>query len=189
MNSEITTGKLRTKAHIYDLLALQQRNLKTNISKEELESQGFVTVEHNFDLLAAMNDELPQIVALQDDKVVGYALSMPVSFEDKIPELKPMFLMFNGLTYQNKQLSDYSYYVMGQICIEKAVRGLGVFQKLYKEHSMLFGSKFDFIITEVSLNNKRSMRAHQKVGFKTIHEYFDPENNDTWAVVLWDFNT
>ena len=61
-----------------------------------------------------------------------------------------------------------------------------LFQKLYQAHSQQFGPDFDYLITEVSVNNKRSMRAHEKVGFKTIHEYFDPENNDTWAVVAWD---
>ncbi len=184
--SEITTGIITTENQIIELLALQQTNLKKNISKEEMADQGFVTVEHNFEKLNAMNKEIPQIIALKDNKVVGYALSMTVSLKTKIPELIPMFELLENLNIESQALRNSKYYVMGQICIEKSVRGQGVFQKLYQAHSQQFGPDFDYLITEVSVNNKRSMRAHEKVGFKTIHEYFDPENNDTWAVVAWD---
>lgn len=186
MNGEITTGILKTKANIYELLALQQRNLKSNISSEELDSQGFVTVEHNFEKLSIMQSKLPQIVAYNNNVVVGYALSMAVSCKNIIPELIPMFELLDGLQYNGKQLTESKYYVMGQICIDKSLRGHGIFQKLYEQHAIEFADKFDFIITEVSLNNPRSMKAHYKVGFKTIHEYYDPSNNDTWAVILWD---
>ena len=37
------------------ILDLQQRNLPKNISQEEREKEGFVTVEHDLDLLRAMN--------------------------------------------------------------------------------------------------------------------------------------
>lgn len=184
--SEITTGKITKDNQINELLKLQQLNLKKNISAEEMVDQGFVTVEHDFEKLSAMNIALPQIVAVQNEKVVGYALSMPISFKNIIPELTPMCELLEGLDYKGKSLKNYSYYIMGQICIDKSVRGMGVFQQLYAEHAKEFGKQFDLIITEVSINNKRSMRAHEKVGFKTIHEYFDPENNDTWAVVAWN---
>lgn len=184
--SEITTGKISNEYQIHQLLALQQQNLKKNISKEEMDSQGFVTVEHDFEKLLAMNNALPQIIALQNENLVGYALSMPVTFKNVIPELVPMFELLDNLNFKNKPIKTYKYYVMGQICIDKSVRGMGVFQKLYEEHAKEFSEKFDFIVTEVSINNTRSMRAHEKVGFKTIHEYYDPENEDDWAVVLWE---
>ncbi len=185
--NEIITGKIQKPEHIIQLLALQQKNLKKNISIAEMEQEGFVTVEHNFDKLSAMNEALPQIIALINNKVVGYALSMPISFKNKIPELIPMFDLLDNIEYRNKPLKQHRYYVMGQICVDKSVRGMGVFQKLYAQHAKEFAEKFDCIVTEVSINNHRSMKAHEKVGFKTIHEYFDPENNDTWAVVAWDF--
>lgn len=185
--NKISTGKITSESQIHQLLVLQQKNLKKNISKEEMENQGFVTVEHDFEKLSAMNDALPQIIALQNENLAGYALSMPISFKNIIPELVPMFELLDSLNYKNKSLKSYKYYVMGQICVDKSMRGMGVFQKLYQEHAKEFSEKFDFIVTEVSINNKRSMRAHEKVGFKSIHEYYDPENDDDWAVVLWEF--
>lgn len=189
MIEEIKTNKITSEKQIYDLLALQQKNLKKNISKSEMEDQGFVTVEHTFEKLQAMNNAQAQIIAIKNDQLVGYALSMPISFKNIIPELTPMCELLDTLTYQAQNLSGYKYYIMGQICVDKSARGSGVFRKLYQQHFDTFKDKYDFVITEVSINNKRSMRAHQNIGFETIHEYYDPENDDTWAIVLWDFNS
>jgi ribosomal protein S18 acetylase RimI-like enzyme len=188
MLSEIIFGKLNNEQNIEELLRLQQKNLKKNISLDEQEKEGFVTVEHNFEKISAMNTVLPQIVAYRDNAVVAYALSMPLSFKEIIPELTPMCELLDNLYYQHKKLATYKYYIMGQICIDKSVRGMGIFSKLYQQHAIEFGDKFDFIVTEVSINNTRSLKAHEKVGFMKIHEYFDPINNDTWAVIIWNFN-
>ncbi len=185
--NEITTGILVQDKHIYQLLALQRQNLKKNITMAEMADQGFTTVEHTFEKINAMKEPLSQIVAFQNDHIVGYALSMPISFRSVIPELVPMIDLLDNIEFNGQLLSNYKYYIMGQICVSKSVRGQGVFQKLYQEHAKVFANKYNFIVTEISIHNTRSMRAHEKVGFKVIHEYFDPENNDTWAVVLWDF--
>jgi hypothetical protein len=57
---------------------------------------------------------------------------------------------------------------------------------LYEEHKRLFRKEYDFVITEISTINKRSIAAHKKIGFKTIHTYRDAL--DEWNVVLWDWN-
>jgi len=43
----------------------------------------------------------------------------------------------------------------------------------------------DFVITEVSNDNHRSMRAHERIGFQTVSRHRD--ELDDWAVVLWDW--
>jgi L-amino acid N-acyltransferase YncA len=74
---------------------------------------------------------------------------------------------------------------MGQICVDKEFRGKGLFEELYQGHKEIYGSGFDFIITEISTSNHRSLRAHEKVGFETIHQYTD--EMDEWAVVVWNW--
>jgi hypothetical protein len=37
----------------------------------------------------------------------------------------------------------------------------------------------------VSLRNVRSLAAHTRLGWQTIHQYIDPSNGDAWAVVAW----
>ena len=172
---------------IRQVLALQQANLSVQVSAEIAASQGFVTVQHDFDLLKKMNEAIPQVIAKADDKVVGYALVMLPSFQELIPVLKPMFLLFANLDFNGKKVAEYQYYVMGQICVAEGYRGAGIFDGLYQLHRTLFRSQFDFVATEIASRNTRSIRAHQRVGFQTIHKFQD--ETDHWEIVVWDWET
>ena len=167
------------------MLALQQANLSTHVSQETAASQGFVTVQHNFDLLKKMNQAIPQVIAKDGDQVVGYALVMLPSFQDLIPVLKPMFVLFDNLDFGGKKVSEYQYYVMGQICVATGYRGVGIFDGLYQQHRDLFKGQFDFVATEIATRNTRSIRAHQRVGFQAMHTFQD--ETDNWEIVVWDF--
>jgi GNAT superfamily N-acetyltransferase len=176
-----------TDDEIWQLLALQQKNLPRNISEEVANDQGFVTVVHNFDLLSRMNAAYPQIIAKDADKVVGYALVMPESFRNDVPVLTAMFTMLDELEYEGKLVKDYRYYAMGQICVAEGYRGQGLFDGLYAKHKAELSDKFDLCITEIAKRNTRSLAAHKRVGFEIIHEYFDTTHPELWEVVLWDF--
>ncbi len=169
------------------ILALQQINLPKNISQEESKDQGFVTVEHNFPLLSSMNQSAPQIIASAEGKVVGYALVMLESFSTKIPVLIPMFKMLSTLSYQGKSFEEYRFYVMGQVCVDKGYRGRGLFDGMYQEQRRQLSGEYDFVVTEVATRNTRSMRAHERVGFETIHIYTDADHGEEWAIILWNW--
>jgi GNAT superfamily N-acetyltransferase len=177
----------QTDDDIYQILALQALNLTKNISFETAESQGFVTVIHDFPLLSRMNNAIPQIIAKDNDKVVGYALVMPESFRNDIPALTAMFTMLDTLDYHDKQIKDFKYYAMGQICVAESHRGKGVFDGLYAKHKELLSEKFELCITEIAKRNTRSLAAHKRVGFEIIHEYFDEAHPELWEVVLWNW--
>lgn len=170
---------------IIQLLDLQQVNLPRNISKETALEQGFVTVQHNFDLLRAMNEAIPQVIAKDKDRVVAYALVMLPDFADLIPVLQPMFQLFSSIDCGDKKVSDYTYYVMGQVCVAESHRGLGIFDALYYKHKNLYSADYQVCITEIAERNTRSMRAHERVGFKTIHTFQD--ETELWNVVAWDW--
>ena len=170
---------------IRQVLALQQANLSTKVSADVAASQGFVTVQHNFELLKKMTVAIPQVIAKDGEQVVGYALVMLPSFQDLIPVLKPMFVLFDSLDFLGKKVSGYRYYVMGQVCVADGYRGAGIFDGMYHHHRTLFQEKFDFVATEIATRNTRSIRAHQRVGFKTIHTFQD--ETDHWEIVVWDW--
>ncbi len=175
-----------TDAQLKQILDLQQANLIRNISDEEFRSQGFVTMEHSFDVLKQMHALAPSIIVRDDDNVVGYALVMLKECRSIFPPLEPMFASFDKLKWNGKALDNYEFYAMGQICIDKKYRGLGVFDLLYNHHKETYKNSFDLILTEVSTRNHRSLRAHERVGFITIDKYRD--SLDEWAVVLWDWS-
>ena len=174
-----------TPGEIEQILALQRINLERNLDKAEVQTQGFVTLVHDLASLQQMHNLAPSVIAKDDAKVVGYALVMPPECRQIVPALEPMFKYFDSLQFQNRPLSDYKFYVMGQVCVDKQYRGTGLFDKLYQKHKELHSGRYDFILTEVSTRNLRSMRAHEKVGFQTLIIYRD--ELDEWAVILWDW--
>jgi RimJ/RimL family protein N-acetyltransferase len=106
------------------------------------------------------------------------------SFRNEIPVLVPMFDMIDQLEWEGKALSSIPYFVMGQTCVAKSHRGMGVFDALYLGLKASFKGQFDYVVTEISKRNQRSWRAHQRVGFRLIHEYEDP-SGEIWLVVIW----
>lgn len=173
---------------LQQILDLQQANLPKNISTEEAQKEGFVTVEHDLALLTAMNEAYPHIIAKDGNQVVGYALVMAQEFKDRVPVLIPMFEQFDAVDYKGKKMSDYHYFTMGQVCIAKGYRGQGIFQGMYAKMGEQLSDTFDIVLTEVATRNVRSVRAHEKVGFKVLHTYYAAVGNEEWAIVGWEFD-
>lgn len=173
----ITYTKARTKEELEQILQLQQKNLFENLSEEERITQGFVTVKHSFEILKKMNDSCKHTIAVYNDKVIGFALSMTKEFSNDIPVLQPMFEEINNI------VSDENYIVMGQICIDKNFRNKGVFRGLYQfMKTEVCSGKFHTIVTEINVKNRRSLNAHASVGFTKLKDY----NADfkTWRIVI-----
>ena len=175
----------QTDDDLRQILALQQKNLKTNLSDNVKREQGFVTVCHSWEQIRLMQKATPQIVAKDGNEVVAYALAMLPALGELIPDLQPMFALFARIPWREKSLADSSYYAMGQVCVAEEYRGQGAFDGLYQKHRELYSPDFDLLVTEVSTSNIRSMRAHERVGFRTIHAHKD--HVDEWNVVVWEF--
>jgi RimJ/RimL family protein N-acetyltransferase len=176
----IQTRRVEGDKDLEQILELQQANLARSLSPEEVAQQGFVTVEHTLEVLRRMHALAPSIIAVDGEKLAGYALVMPVECREFIPLLVPMFQRLDALGTSRER-----YYVMGQICIGKPWRGQGVFDLLYRAHRQYLKAAYDSVITEVATRNTRSMRAHERVGFAVIERYRDP--TDEWALLRWDW--
>lgn len=170
------------------ILDLQAQNLAPALSAETMASQGFLTVKHEPEVLHRMIKAAPAVIAEDGDRLAGYALVMPREFAADVPVLKPMFDMLNGLSWRGRLLrDDPRWFVMGQICIAKDYRGQGVFDGLYLKMKEVYRKDYDFTVTEVAERNTRSMRAHERAGFKTIHGYPDETTGEVWRVVVLEF--
>ena len=167
------------------ILSLQEQNLPGNITKAEMESQGFLTLRHDLQTLQQMHALSPSVIIKDDNEIVAYALTMLPECRLLVSDLAPMFDLLDGLNWNTQPLSTLRFYVMGQICVAKAYRGRGLVQVLYQHHKKKYQSQFDLFVTEISVRNSRSLRAHEKIGFKTIHIHRD--SLDEWAVVAWDW--
>ena len=168
---------VRTEEELRQIQELQKINLPKAISKEEKVKEGFVTVTHSIELLQRMNSACGHTIAKDGERLVGYALSMHPKFGNEIEVLRPMFEEIRSVLR-----SDQSYIVMGQICIAKEYRGMGVFRKLYETMRQNVMANFNAIITEVDITNTRSLNAHYAVGFKDLKQY--KSGGQDWRLII-----
>lgn len=170
------------------ILDLQAENLPTVLTADAVATQGFVTVRHDPAVLRRMNNAHPSVIAKVGHELAGYCLMMPRDFAPAVPVLAPMFAVLAALRWRDQPLSDNPrWFVMGQVCVAAPHRGKGVFDGMYRKLCEVYRGDFDFVITEISERNARSLRAHERIGFRRLHRYTDGQTGEVWWVVVWDF--
>lgn len=166
----------RHPQELEQILRLQQCNLPECLNAREKLEEGFLTVRHTLQQLHRMNEACGHIIARDGKLVVGYALCMSPSFEGEIPVLDPMFEQLK------RWLPDTCrYMVMGQVCVDKAYRGQGIFRGLYRKMQEVLKGTYDTIITEVDAANLRSLTAHKAIGFTEMGCYTSGER--VWHLI------
>lgn len=176
-----------TPREVAQILQLQAENHPSVLSAEVQAREGFVTVQHNPEVLARMNLHAPSVIAQSGDALAGYCLMMPREFRPDIPILEPMFQRLDQLTWRGQPLDRQRWFVMGQVCVAAAFRGQGVFDGMYQQLGEVYRNRFDFVVTEVAERNVRSMRAHERVGFQTLYQYNNQLSGEPWRVIIWEF--
>ncbi|AQG78192.1 GNAT family N-acetyltransferase [Spirosoma montaniterrae] len=184
----ITITLAQTDDDLRGILTLQQQNQVKNISPESQSRDGFVTLLYTLDQMQVMHAAGPSVLAKDEDRVVGYAITAMPAVRDAVPELESLFNLCETLPYKGKPISQYAYYLMGQVCVADGYRGQGLFDKLYAHHRATYGNRHQLLVTDISTRNTRSLRAHERVGFQKVHEFYEPNAGETWQVVVWDWN-
>jgi ribosomal protein S18 acetylase RimI-like enzyme len=185
MSLQFTT--VSSPREVQQILDLQALNHASTLSAEVMADQGFLTVRHDPEVLQHMNEVAPAVIAKDAGVLAGYALVMPREFAPRVPILAPMFDMLASLVWKGAVLRDNPrWFVMGQICVAESYRGQGIFDGLYAHMKTAYGSRYDFTVTEVAERNTRSIRAHERVGFETMHVYPDETTGEVWRVVVLD---
>jgi L-amino acid N-acyltransferase YncA len=168
------------------ILALQRRNLKRCLSESEAEEQGFLIAEYDLVYLQQMQAQRPSVVAVDDGRVVGYALVVTQEVRKGLPFISDLFDEIDRISYRGALLAGTDYVVVGQLCVDKDYRGQGLVDRLYGCFRASLDDRYHCGVTDIARANRRSLKAHQKVGFEVIHaiEY----EGLTWDVVLWDWS-
>lgn len=99
----ITYTTANSKSDLEGILKLQKSNLPKNLNPEEIQTQGFVTVDHSYDLLKKMNDIEKHIIAKEQDEVIGYVLAMTKHSRFEISILLPMFNVLDSVPYKKQK--------------------------------------------------------------------------------------
>ena len=170
---------------IEGIKALEEENNLANISKEESAKEGFVTASYSIDFLRRMNKIQPSIIALHGNEVVGYAMVTDKELYGQHSLLDSLFDALADMNYQGEKLGDGKVVLVGQLCVAKPFRGQGLVPKMYNLFKECLINQYDYCVTDISEANPRSIRAHEKCGFKIIDtlEY----EGVKWHIVMWDW--
>lgn len=165
---------------------LQMRNHKSILSKEEMDSQGFVTAEYSIDFLKKMNEVEPSVIAVDSTgQVVGYAIASPKSIQGHHSFLDELFTTADELTMDGVSVRDLNYILVGQLCVAKSHRGQGLVTEMYHFFRKVLSPNYDCVITDVDLKNPRSLKAHLNAGFQILAT--KTYGGLSWNVVFQDW--
>ena len=177
--------RVSDREEIEGIKNLQTVNLRKNLSPEETEAEGFVTAEYSLDFLERMNREAPAIIAVEDGKVVGYALVATRNLLGQHELLDDLFRQVDEQIYRGVKLSEKNYVLVGQLCVAKEQRGKGLAGKMYELFRAELSDQFDCCLTDVQVSNPRSIRAHLRSGFEILGEL--SYGGSPWKIVIWDW--
>lgn len=181
----ITITRVTTHTELEGIKKLQEENLKKNLGDQEAKTEGFVTAEYTMEFLERMHGESASVIAKDGDQVIGYALVATRAIRHEHELLGDLFDTIDKINYQNRLLKDSNYVVIGQLCVSKNYRGLGLVQKIYQHFKKSLAPSFDYGITDVAQDNPRSLKAHLKSGFVIIDTL--QYGGLGWDIVLWDW--
>ncbi len=181
----ITIKRVTNYSELEGIKKLQEENLKINLTEQEIVMQGFVTAEYTMDFLEKMHSESPSIIAKDGVRVVGYTLVAVKAIRYDHDLLGDLFNTLDNLIYRGQLLKDSRYVVVGQLCVSKNYRGLGLVQQMYQHYKNCLSGEFDYCITDVAQDNPRSLKAHLKCGFRVIDTL--KYGGLSWDIVLWDW--
>lgn len=171
-----------SEEELLQILHLQKQNVKSTLDESDMKKEGFVTIQHTLSQLKKLNHPYSHVIAKCEKKVVGFALISLLEHCEFVPFLQAFHELLKGLNHEGYPLSTYRYVIMGQVCVDREYRGKGIFRGLYKKFEDEMKSDFDYIVTEISNRNQRSLNAHFAIGFEAIKTH-KAENQD-WVIVI-----
>jgi len=181
---------VRLATHDWELegiLALQRANLRNYLSDSEAAEQGFLTAEFDLPYLRAMNAARPSVIAVEESKVVGYALVATRPIQHGHPFIQALFQAIDPIPFHGRTLGETAYVVVGQLCVGRSHRGQGLVQRLYQHFRETLQADYNCAVTDIARENIRSLRAHQATGFQVVHSI--AYEGREWDVVVWDWKS
>jgi GNAT superfamily N-acetyltransferase len=165
------------------ILSIQRQNLFGNLADGE-RAQGFLSVEYRADQLEEINRGLGIFVALDADRVLGYAIAETPQFAQQVPLLAHMIGRFPALAFDGRPLPALRNLIYGPVCVDRAARGRGILGGLLGEMSRTLADRYDAGIAFISQVNPHSYHAHvDKLGMRVIDE-FDFDTRRFWTVAF-----
>ena len=123
-----------------------------------------------------MMKDMPQIVALVNEEIVGFLLttSQAVHKKRNVPIVDVMFKSYPGKT---------NSYIYGPVCVGKTQRGRGIAQRMFQELLLQEPNREGILFIEN--DNESSLRTQEKMGIKNVSNFkFNNKNFNVFAYLF-----
>ena len=174
MNIEL---KVATLENIEQVLALHYRYQIVSISEQD-KADGFITTaftkEHLTNLI---QNEDGLFIACVDNKIVAYVMAASWDFWSQWPMFQFMIEHLDDSTCIEQKITKDNSYQYGPVCVDKVVRGQGVFERIFNFALNEMSRRYPVLVTFINKVNTRSYEAHTKKTPLTVIKNFEFNNN------------
>ena len=143
---------LATRDDIPGIVDLQGRNMRS--------SGGALSVPFSCAWFEAAIDDMPIIVARSEGRVVGYAVSTPLTAQAHDPIVQAMLRAYPGSP------GAYNY---GPICVAESERGRGLARTMFRSLRLRLPAREGF--TFIRRDNTVSLKVHTKMGMQEVADF------------------
>ena len=152
--------------------ALLKANHVSNLSAEEQKS-GFVTTNLTDEQLEALIvKENGVTIAREGGRVIAFALAAPWEYWSQWPLFVHMIGELGKYDYLGQKLTVENIYQYGPVCIDRAYRGRGLFEQVFRASLDSMAERYPIMITFVNHVNGRSHAAHtRKAGMDVLGNF------------------
>ena len=174
MNIELKTATLE---NVEEILTLHYRYQVDSIDDQD-KADGFITTAFTKEHLTRLiEDENGLFIACLDNKIVAYAMAASWQFWSQWPMFEFMIKHLDDATYQAQIITVHNSYQYGPVCVDKSVRGLGVFEQVFNYSLLKMSTRYPLMVTFINKINPRSFAAHTRKTCLQVISEFDFNHN------------
>lgn len=168
-----------------DGLLLLLQTYHVNSIADADKKDGFVTTNITKEQLRNLIDaEKGVTVAVDGGRVIGFALAGSWDFWKPWPFFMNMMEHLEEFQWGGCTLTTENSYQYGPVCVDKAYRGSGVFERIFVHSLGHMSTYYPYMVTFINQINPRSYAAHtRKAGMKEAGK-FDWNGNHYWLLSI-----
>jgi ribosomal protein S18 acetylase RimI-like enzyme len=137
-------------------------------AENQASQDGTLSGELTFVQIQEMMTDMPQIVAVIDNEIVGFLMtpSKTVNKKSKVPIVDTMSASYEGVS---------DSYIYGPICVNQNQRRKGLAQLMFQELLALEPNREGILC--VKSHNIASLKAHEKMGMHKVSSFHFNKSN------------
>lgn len=179
MNIELKTATLE---NIEEVLTLHYKYQVDTISEED-KADGFITTAFTKEHLTGLiTQENGLFIASIEGEIVAYAMAASWGFWSQWPMFQFMVRYLGDSTLSNQAITEENSYQYGPVCVDKCVRGKGVFEHVFNYALQEMSSRYPIMVTFINKTNMRSFEAHTKKTRLEVINTFEFNNNQYYKL-------